>query len=148
MFRRSALSAAASLAVVLLAVTGCKIQVSGADPGGTSTAGAVQAGTSGVTRSGPLIVEPGAGFSPVYSLINGARHSIDVTMYEFADTTAERDLAAAVRRGVQVRVILDHKELRDNSGAYDYFRSHGVKVVWSSSSFTYTHQKTLVIDGS
>ena len=63
MFRRSALPAAASLAVVLLAVTGCKIQVA-ADPGGTSTAGAVQAGTSGVTRSGPLIVEPGAGFSP------------------------------------------------------------------------------------
>lgn len=86
--------------------------------------------------------------SPVYSLINGARHSIDVTIYEFADTTAEHDLAAAARRGVQVRVILDHKELQDNSGAYDYFRSHGVKVVWSSSSFTYTHQKTLVIDGS
>ena len=32
MFRRSALPAAASLAVVLLAVTGCKIQVSGAAP--------------------------------------------------------------------------------------------------------------------
>ena len=45
-------------------------------------------------------------------------------------------------------MILDHKELQDNSGAYDYFRSHGVKVVWSSSSFTYTHQKTLVIDRS
>jgi hypothetical protein len=46
MFRRSALPAAASLAVVLLAVTGCKIQVSGADPSGTSpsTATAVQAG--------------------------------------------------------------------------------------------------------
>jgi hypothetical protein len=64
MFRRSALPAVASLAVVLFAVTGCKIQVSDAAPGGTSTAGAVQAGTSGVTRSGPLIVEPGAGFSP------------------------------------------------------------------------------------
>ena len=46
MFRRSALPAAVSLAVVLLAVTGCKIQVSDAAPGGTSTAGAVQAGTS------------------------------------------------------------------------------------------------------
>jgi hypothetical protein len=46
-----------------------------------------------VTRSGPLIVEPGAGFSPVYQLINGARHSIDVTMYEFSNATAERDLA-------------------------------------------------------
>jgi hypothetical protein len=96
MFRRSALPAAASLAVVLLAVTGCKIQVS-ADPGGTSTAGgastagAVQAGTSGPTRSGPLIVEPGAGFSPVYSLINGARHSIDVTMYEFSSTSLNQN---------------------------------------------------------
>ena len=91
MFRRSALPGAASLAVVLLAAAGCDIQLSGAAP----TAGAVQAGTSGVTRSGPLIVEPDAGFSPVYRLINGARHSIDVTMYEFSDTTAERDLAAA-----------------------------------------------------
>src|SRR5207248_8373975 len=56
MFRRSALTAAASLAVVLLAVTGCKVQVSAAGPGGgstaggASTAGAVQAGASGVTR--------------------------------------------------------------------------------------------------
>src|ERR1700748_851196 len=123
MFRRSALSAAASLAVVLLAVTGCKIQVSGADPGGTSTAGAVQAGTSAVTRSGPLIVEPGAGFSPVYSLINGARHSIDMTMYEFSDTAAEHDLAAAAKRGVRVRVILDRRGRRGDSDAFSYLRS-------------------------
>jgi hypothetical protein len=116
MFRRSALPAVASLAVVLLAVTGCKIQVSDAAPGGTSTAGAVQAGTSGMTRSGPLIVEPGAGFSPVY----GARHSIDVTMYEFSDTTAEHDLAAAAKRGVRVRVILDRRARSANSDAYSY----------------------------
>ena len=45
MFRRSALPAAASLAVELLAATGCRIQVSGAAP----AAGAVPAGTSGVT---------------------------------------------------------------------------------------------------
>ena len=64
MFRRSALPAAASLAVVLLAATGCRIQVSGAAPDGPSTTAAVQAGTAGVTRAGPLVVEPGAGFSP------------------------------------------------------------------------------------
>ena len=34
MFRRSAFPAAASLAVVLLAAAGCKIQVSGAAAGG------------------------------------------------------------------------------------------------------------------
>ena len=148
MFRRSALSAAASLAVVLLAVTGCKIQVSGADPGGTSTAGAVQAGTSGVTRSGPLIVEPGAGFSPVYSLINGARHSIDMTMYEFSDAAAEHDLAAAAKRGVRVRVILDRRARSVNSDAYSYLRSHRVAVTWSSRHYHYTHQKTVIIDGA
>src|SRR5690349_16034552 len=148
MFRRSALSAAASLAVVLLAATGCKVQASGAAPDGTSTAGAVQAGTSGVTRSGPLIVEPGAGFSPLYSLISGARRTIDVTMYEFSDTTAERDLAAAAKRGVRVRVILDHREKSGNSHAYSYFRSHGVAVTWSSSDYRYTHQKTVIIDGT
>lgn len=144
MFRRSALPAAASLAVVLLAATGCKIQPSG----GASTAGTVQAGTSGVTRSGSLIVEPGAGFSPVYRLLGGARHSIDVTMYEFSDTTAEHDLAAAAGRGVRVRVILDRRERSVNSGAYSYLSSHRVTVTWSSPDFRYTHQKTVIIDGS
>jgi cardiolipin synthase A/B len=148
MFRRSALTAAASLAVVLLAVTGCKVQVSAADPAGASTAGAVQAGTSGVTRAGPLIIEPGAGFSPVYSLISGARRTIDVTMYEFSDTTAEHDLAAAAKRGVRVRVILDHREKSENSRAYSYFRSHGIAVTWSSSGYRYTHQKTVIVDGT
>jgi cardiolipin synthase A/B len=117
-------------------------------PGGTSTAGAVQAGTSGVTRSGPLIVEPGAGFSPVYSLINGARHSIDVTMYEFSDTTAEHDLAAAAKRGVRVRVILDQRARSVNSDAYSYLGSHHVAVTWSSPDYHYTHQKTVIIDGT
>src|SRR6266542_480704 len=118
MFRRSALPAAASLAVVLLAVTGCKIQVSGAAPGGTSTAGAVQAGTSGVT------------------------------MYEFSDTTAEHDLAAAARRGVRVRVILDRRARSVNSDAYSYLGSHRVAVTWSSTDYHYTHQKTVIIDGT
>jgi len=95
-----------------------------------------------------LIIEPSASFSPVYSVIDHARHSIDVTMYEFADTTAEGDLAAAAKRGVQVQVILDQREASENQAAYKYFGAHGIKVVWSSSAYQYTHQKTLIIDGS
>lgn len=152
MFRRNAraaASAAACIAAVMLAVTGCKIDPPAAAQGGGdagSTAGVTA--DAGITRSGPLVIEPGASFSPVYSLINAARHSIDVTMYEFADTTAEHDLAKAAKRGVHVQVILDEKEKSVNSGTYSYFRNNGIKVVWSSSRFTYTHQKTLVIDGS
>ena len=69
-------------------------------------------------------------------------------MYEFSDPKAARDLAAAAQRGVTVKVILDQREKSRNSGTYDYLTSHGVKVVWSSPSFEYTHQKTLLVDGS
>ena len=151
MLGRSALasaSAAASLAVVVLAVAGCKVQVPSAAQASAGTTSAVQARISGVTRADSLVVEPGAGFSPVYNLINGAKHSIDVTMYEFSDTTAEHDLAAAAKRGVHVHVILDRREQSENSAAYSYFGSHAVKVTWSSPKYRYTHQKTVVVDGS
>jgi hypothetical protein len=87
----SASATAASLVLVVLAVAGCKIQVPSAAQASAGTTGTVQAGTSGVTRAGSLAIEPGAGFSSAYNLVNGAKHSIDVTMYEFSDTTAGRD---------------------------------------------------------
>jgi cardiolipin synthase A/B len=115
---------------------------------GSAAVPATQGPGPGLTRVGALLIEPAAGFSPVYSLVNGARRSIDVTMYEFADTTAEHDLAAAAKRGVKVQVILDEREKSINSNTFSYLSSRRVKVVWSSSRFTYTHQKTLIIDGS
>src|SRR5271156_6115803 len=146
---RTSAGAAACAAVALLALTGCKIDPPAAASAGSAAGPAAgQQSSPGTARVGALIIEPGAGFSPVYSLINGAKHSIDVTMYEFADTTAEHDLASAAERGVQVRVILDERERSENSAASSYFSSHRVKVTWSSSSFRYTHQKTVIIDGS
>jgi cardiolipin synthase len=150
MFRRSTLPAAmAGIGIVVLAAAGCKVQVQSAGPAGTSEASqAAVTGTSSISHAGSLTIEPAGGFSPVYSLINRARHTINVTMYEFSDTTAEHDLGAAAKRGVQVRVILDHRAKSINSGAYSYFRSHDVKVTWSSSHYRYTHQKTISADGS
>jgi hypothetical protein len=89
---RASAGAVACIAAVLLAVTGCKIDPPAA-AGSTAGPAAGQGPGPGPTRVGALIIEPTAGFSPVYGLINGARHSIDVTMYEFADTTAERSMA-------------------------------------------------------
>jgi cardiolipin synthase A/B len=143
---RASAGVVACVAAALLAVTGCKIDPPAAAGAGSAVDPATQG--PGLTRVGALIVEPAAGFSPVYGLINGARRSIDVTMYEFADTTAEHDLATAAKRGVQVHVILDGREKSLNSNTFSYLNSHRVKVVWSSSRFTYTHQKTVVIDGS
>ncbi len=137
---QAALKTAAAAAAAVVALAGCKplATASAPDPGAAAAP----------AQSGPLYTEPAAGFSPVYHLIRHARHYIDLTMYEFSDTTAEHDLAAAAQRGVTVKVVLDQREKSHNSPAYDYLRSHGVKAVWSSPSFEYTHQKTLLVDGS
>jgi cardiolipin synthase A/B len=95
-----------------------------------------------------LLVEPAAGVGPIYRLITGARRSVDLTMYELRDATAEADLAADAGRGVDVRVILDqHLERSANTPAYDYLAAHGVQVHWGPAGTTF-HQKTLTVDGA
>ncbi len=142
---QAAAKAVAAAAATLLVLAGCKpLITSGAAAPGASD----PARTAAPAQSGALITEPQAGFSPVYQLIRHAKHRIDLTMYEFSDTKAEHDLAAAARRGVTVKVVLDQREKSHNSATFDYLKSHGVKVVWSSTRFEYTHQKTLLVDGS
>ncbi len=95
------------------------------------------------------MTEPSGGFSSVYNLINTARHSIDMTMYELTDTTAEHDLAAAAARGVTVRVILDQNlEKSNNTAAYTYLNANGVPTHWASTTYAATHQKTVTVDGA
>lgn len=49
-----------------------------------------------------MLSGPQAGLSAIYTLINGAKSSIDLTMYTLRDTIAEGGLAAAAKRGVNV----------------------------------------------
>ena len=52
--------------------------------------------------------------------------------------------------GLDVQAILDGSStnMSGNMAAYTAMHNAGVNVVWSSSSFTYTHEKTVIIDGS
>jgi cardiolipin synthase len=113
-------------------------------PGATGPAAArSSAASAGRLR---LLVEPAAGTGPIYRLITGARRSVDLTMYELRDASAEADLAAAARRGVDVRVLLDrHLERSRNIAAYDYLAAHHVHVRWGPAGTT-VHQKTLTVD--
>jgi cardiolipin synthase len=102
--------------------------------------------SSSPTASLRLLTEPASGIGPIYKLITAARHSVDLTMYELADPTAEADLAADAGRGVDVRVLLDrHLEKSRNTSAYNYLNAHGVHVRWAPAGTTY-HQKTLTVD--
>ena len=104
--------------------------------------------SSSPTASLRLLTEPASGIGPIYKLITAARHSVDLTMYELADPTAEGDLAADAGRGVDVRVLLDrHLEKSRNTSAYNYLNAHRVHVRWAPAGTTY-HQKTLTVDNA
>ena len=96
-----------------------------------------------------MIVEPDQGYEPIYTLLASAKHSLDLTMYELSDSTAEQTLAADAVRGVSVRVLLDRDYIgSDNQPAFSYLQAHGVEVRWASSRVAITHEKSFVVDGA
>ena len=95
-----------------------------------------------------LQILPDQGESAIYNFINTAKSSIDVTMYELRDTTVTTDLVNKEKAGVNVRVILDNAQQSVNSAAYSALQAGGVGVTWSSTAFTYTHQKTITVDNA
>ena len=82
------------------------------------------------------------------NFIDSATTSLDMTMYELSDSTAVADLVAREKAGVTVRVILDRQETSTNASAYATLKAAGVGVVYSSTSYVYTHQKTITVDGA
>jgi phosphatidylserine/phosphatidylglycerophosphate/cardiolipin synthase-like enzyme len=96
-----------------------------------------------------LVQYPTAGFSGIYAQTAAARVSITMEMYELADTTEESALAAAVARGVSVRVLLDSAFSGHsvNTPAFTYLGGHGVSVRWALSGAIF-HIKATTFDGA
>jgi phosphatidylserine/phosphatidylglycerophosphate/cardiolipin synthase-like enzyme len=127
---------------------------------GTPSAGAsLDALQTAAPGSLSLITEPQAGITPVLAMIENAQKSIDLVMYQLADTQVENALVLAQSRGVAVRVLLNRgyfgkktgdygRPLPTNQPAYDYLQSKNIPVRWTPASFALTHQKTLVEDGA
>ena len=124
----------------------------------TAVSGCTTASSTSPTSAGPtkptlaLIVEPQAGYQPIYDFIAGAQVSLDMTMYQLADTQAQDALKAAVKRGVKVRVLLDSDtggggSSTMNQAAYSDLSTNGVDVRWAWSG-TLWHQKSISRDGT
>jgi cardiolipin synthase len=155
---RTVLTVLAGIALVF-GLSSCKVTMSqpGAQPASPGPASPAASPAAATPSAAPapaappagglsLLIEPQAGIGPIYRLITGARRSVDLTMYELRDPTAEAGLAADAARGVDVRVILDRNlEQSRNTAAYDYLAARRVHVVWAPAGTTY-HQKTLTVD--
>ena len=95
------------------------------------------------------------GFSPkrnalevVMSLILEAKEEILVAAYSFTSKDIAFALSDAKRRGVDVRVVVDHAQNSDDQGGYkavDYLQSQGIPV-HRSENYSAMHHKFMVAD--
>lgn len=135
--------------LVVLAIGGVRLAMPNANDGASDSGLPTTQAPAG---SLSLVTEPSAGIAPVLSLINNAKQSVDLTMYELEDAQIEQALSAAEAHGVQVRVLLNGgyygkpDATNPNQTAYDYLRAHHVPVRWTPSYFALTHQKTLTVE--
>jgi phosphatidylserine/phosphatidylglycerophosphate/cardiolipin synthase-like enzyme len=114
--------------------------------GAVPVADAASTGVSNVVRAWS---EPASGYGFLGTAVLGARHSIDMSMYELADTTLERDLVAKASSGVDVRVLLDSdfNGARDNAQSYALLHASRVHVEWAAPNQIF-HAKYVVIDAA
>ncbi len=115
------------------------------------TPAAPQSAAVPVTATLTLYTEPDANFTWLYTLVNNAKSTLDLTMYELVDTTFSADLVTACGRGIKVRAILDGRlEKTANTPAYNQLAAAGpnCSVAWSNPQFGATHEKSLVIDNT
>ena len=85
------------------------------------------------------------------TLLRGAEHSIDVMVYLLTSQEVVRELAAAQRRGVRVRVLLEEEPVGggdSNRVAAQELTPAGVAVRWAAPTFRFTHAKVILVDGA
>ena len=103
------------------------------------------------TSSVSIIVEPnGNHANELATAINGATTSVYMTMYQIDATNIVNALVGRAQAGLDVQAVLDSSSISKsfNTSAYNTLKNAGVNVVWSSTAFTYTHEKTVMIDGA
>jgi cardiolipin synthase len=113
--------------------------------GAAPVAGASSSQMSTVAR---VWTEPASGYGFLDSAILQAHHTIEMSMYELADTTLEHDLIAKAAAGLEVRVLLDSdfNGARDNASSYALLHASHVHVEWAPPNQIF-HAKYVVIDG-
>ncbi|HEX7663508.1 MAG TPA: phospholipase D-like domain-containing protein [Polyangiaceae bacterium] len=100
------------------------------------------------TASSFFVLPSPDGLAPVAAQIASAKKSIEMIMFHLSERSMIDALLAAKARGVDVRLILDAKNLKSKSSQkiVAELEAHGVVVTPSSPDFSITHAKAMVID--
>jgi phosphatidylserine/phosphatidylglycerophosphate/cardiolipin synthase-like enzyme len=113
---------------------------------------AAEGGVIGLTGNVSIIVEPSDNGAALLAAVKGAKKSVHVTMYLLTDNGMESALFDQKTAGHDVQVLLNTNfpsgQGNGNLPAYNYLTKNGVPVKWAPTAFTFTHAKTIIIDGT
>ena len=83
--------------------------------------------------------------------IRGAQRSVHMTMYLLSAREVISALTDARARGVEVQVLLNRAipgGAMPNEAVFATLTAAGVSARWSSSRFSFTHEKCVIVDGA
>lgn len=118
------------------------------DEGGVD-AGDEQPATT--TSAVQIFVEPSDNAQALVTSLQSAKSSIHMTMYLLTNSTVISTLISKKKAGLDVKVVLNKNfptTGTDNNSVFTQLQSNGVQVVWAPSTFTYTHEKAAIVDGT
>ncbi len=121
------------------------------NPSSSKDAGVPQA-PAGCTAASPrehavsVFALPDATTTPFVETLERATKSIRVMVYQMGYGPILDSLVAKAKAGVEVRVILDVKQVKTNQKYFDALTAAGAQVKWSSPEFVYMHAKVIVVD--
>jgi phosphatidylserine/phosphatidylglycerophosphate/cardiolipin synthase-like enzyme len=114
----------------------------------------VEGGAFAVSHDVTIQVQPSDEGAAIVAAIRGAKKSVHMTMYLLNDDGLGADVIAALgdrkQAGKDVKVVLNQAfptNGDDNGPAYDALASRGVPVQWAPARYTFTHAKTIIVDG-
>ena len=100
-----------------------------------------------VTPSTP----PQDGHQPIIGAIDSAKTSVHMVMFLLTDRGVVDAIKRAYARGVEVKIILNQSTLTTNStnlDIYNELNKLGIDIIRSSTGFSITHEKAMVIDNT
>lgn len=104
---------------------------------------------SGANENIELFVQPESGRTPIIDAINKAQKEILVEVYLLSDKEIISALESAKKRGIIVNVMLEEHPFGGgslNNQSSQALIKNGVTIKWTSSTFSLTHEKSIVID--
>jgi len=117
--------------------------------GALSSSGSTNIGQG--TQGVQVFVEPTARESVITNAIDEAKQSVWLEIYLLTDTKVIYALEGAAHRGLDVRVMLEPHPYGVGTTSpretLDKLSAAGIKAQPTSSSFSLTHEKGLIIDG-